>query len=128
MSAGVTQPGSTYVQGPMGTLEDFRLHRVPKWAVYIAIVGVIASWVPLAMIFRARYDTNPLPRIQIMQDMGNQPKFRPQDENLLFADGRAMRPMIPGTVARGQLAADDHFTFGYKMGTVDGKPAPQFLG
>ena len=37
MSAGVTQPDSGYVQGPLGALEDFRLRRLPKWALYIAI-------------------------------------------------------------------------------------------
>ena len=40
-----------------------------------------------------------------MQDMGIQPKFREQKTNPLFADDRAMRPTIPGTV-RSRIAGD----------------------
>ncbi|MCS7034090.1 MAG: cytochrome c [Phycisphaerae bacterium] len=127
MSAGATQPESRYVQGPGGLLEDFRLHRFPKWAFYVAVVGVIASWVPLALIFRARFATTDSPRIHIFQDMDNQPRFRPQARNTLFADGRAMRPAIPGTVARGRLNEDDHFTFGYRMVSLEGKRVPEFF-
>ena len=40
---------------------------------------------------RAGFDLTE-PRIQIMQDMGIQPKFREQETNPLFEDDRAMRP------------------------------------
>ena len=53
------------------------------------------------------------PRIQLMQDMGIQPKFREQEINTLFADDRAMRPKIPGTVARGSLEEDDNYYHGF---------------
>lgn len=109
-------PGdAAYLRGPAGVLEDFRLRKPPRWMIYLAVVAVVASWIPLAVIFRGRYSTSTLPRIHIFQDMDNMIRYRPQDENPIFADGRAMRPKIAGTVARGQLQADDHYYLGYRM-------------
>jgi len=45
-------------------------------------------------------------------DMRNQPKYKPLDESAFFPDGRAARPQIAGTVARGQLRIDDHLYTG----------------
>ena len=41
--------------------------------------------------------------------MGKQPKYPPQAANPVFADGRAMRPPVEHTVARGELAADERY-------------------
>jgi len=41
------------------------------------------------------------------QDMGDQPKYRPQAPSDFFADGRSGRPLIEHTVARGSIADDD---------------------
>lgn len=46
------------------------------------------------------------------QDMHDQPKYQPLEVNEFFADGRASRPLVEGTVARGQLKLDDHFYTG----------------
>lgn len=40
------------------------------------------------------------------QDMHDQPRYEPLEASVLFADGRSSRPLIEGTVARGQLRAD----------------------
>jgi mono/diheme cytochrome c family protein len=80
---------------------------MPRWLQYVVVVLVVLSWVPLVMIIRARHTTSTKPRIHIIQDMDNQPRFGAQDRNRLFADRRAMRPPVPGTVARGELRADD---------------------
>jgi len=128
MAAGADQPEFGYIRGPVRVLEDFRLRKLPRWFVYMAIVGAVLSWLPLALIFRARYSTNTQPRIHFFQDMDAQPKFRPQDDNKLFADNRAMRPLVDGAVARGQLNADDHFSLGYSLTAgADGKQTPQFF-
>jgi mono/diheme cytochrome c family protein len=37
------------------------------------------------------------------QDMHDQPKYKPYRQSEFFTDGRAMRPFVPGTVARGTL-------------------------
>ncbi len=40
------------------------------------------------------------------QDMHDQPRAKPLARSEFFADGRASRPLVPGTVARGQLRED----------------------
>jgi len=47
--------------------------------------------------------------IHINPNMDIQEKFDPQEANAFFADGRAMRPPVPGTVARGFLREDTRF-------------------
>jgi mono/diheme cytochrome c family protein len=84
-----------------------RLPRPPFWMIALALVMVVVTWLPLAIIARARVSLSSEPRIQIMQDMGIQPKFREQEINTLFEDDRAMRPHIPGTVARGSLEPEE---------------------
>jgi hypothetical protein len=37
------------------------------------------------------------------QDMHDQPKYRPLRPSAFFADGRSSRPVVEGTVARGEL-------------------------
>src|SRR4028118_58511 len=39
--------------------------------------------------------------IEIFPDMDHQPKFQPQHRSDFFADGRAARPTVPGTVPLG---------------------------
>lgn len=46
------------------------------------------------------------------QDMHDQPRYDPNEASRFFADGRTARPIPPGTVARGQLGADRHYTTG----------------
>ncbi|MEX2045372.1 MAG: cytochrome c [Opitutus sp.] len=41
-----------------------------------------------------------------------QPRLRPQGSSRFFADGRADRPPVAHTVARGMLRDDDHLHFG----------------
>jgi hypothetical protein len=40
------------------------------------------------------------------QDMHDQPKYIPLRESTFFTDARSARPVIAGTVARGQLRDD----------------------
>ena len=47
------------------------------------------------------------------QDMHDQPRFEPFEKNTFFADGRSVRPHVPGTVARGQLNEDRHLHTGW---------------
>lgn len=86
--------------------------NVPRWIWYIALVLVALSWIPLVLIARARVTTTPTPRIHLIQDMDNQPKFKPQQANPMFADTRAMRPPVPGTVARGTVVGDPRLDTG----------------
>jgi hypothetical protein len=90
--------------------------KIPRWVVYALVVLVVLSWVPLVLIVRARYVESEQPRIHIIQDMDNQPKYKAQQRNALFADRRAMRPEISGTVARGDLDPEDALHRGMENG------------
>lgn len=46
------------------------------------------------------------------QDMHDQPRFEPLEASAFFADGRASRPRVPGTVARGEREHDAHLLEG----------------
>ena len=87
----------------------------PRWLIFLGIIVVVASWLPLVMVGAARSNTTTKPRIHLVQDMDRQPKYKTQRANSLFADGRTMRPRIEGTVARGELNEDDFFHRGYQI-------------
>jgi mono/diheme cytochrome c family protein len=46
------------------------------------------------------------------QDMHDQPKYKPFRQSEFFADGQAMRPFVPGTVAQGTLREDEAYFAG----------------
>jgi mono/diheme cytochrome c family protein len=46
------------------------------------------------------------------QDMVIQAKLKPYQESAFFADGQGARPLVAGTVARGQLRADPVYNTG----------------
>ena len=101
----------------------FRRWRTPIWLQLAAVAAVVASWLPIAYAIQMRTDmSKPQPRIHMIQDMDNQPKYKPQDDSVLFNDGRAQRPRVPGTVAWGELFADGPFFNGYNE-TVGGNGA-----
>jgi len=56
-------------------------------------------------------------------DMQNQPYKRPLAESDFFADKRSARPLVEGTVARGNERADTYFYTG-KIGKDDGNYMP----
>ncbi len=55
------------------------------------------------------------------QDMHDQPKLKPYARTDFYADQRASRAPLPGTVARGQLREDSHLY----TGKLDGKLAQE---
>ncbi len=97
---------------------------IPKPIIYAVLTLVILAMIPPALIARDRAVPNARRRIHLVQDMDNQHKFRAQHESPsimrgtekihLFKDHRAMRPVVPGTIARGELRADDHYERGVK--------------
>jgi len=82
---------------------------MPSWTVKLLLVLGLVSLIPLMLIARARVSTSKRPRIHLIHDMDHQDKYRAQSDNPLFADGRAMRPPPPGTVAQGEERLDDHY-------------------
>lgn len=104
-----------------------RLSRPPFIFIAVGLVAVVASWVPLVLFARGRVERSQSPRISLVQDMGSQPKYREQQSSEVFADGRADRPHVPGTVARGDVQEDDHYYRGYTLSTANGKTTATFL-
>ncbi len=52
------------------------------------------------------------PPVHINQNMDVMERYDPQAASPFFADGRTMRPPVPGTVARGMLKDDTRFHLG----------------
>lgn len=59
------------------------------------------------------------------QQMADQPRYKPLAKSTFFGDDRSARPLEPGTVARGQLKADERFYTGKSGGVlVSSLPVP----
>ena len=56
------------------------------------------------------------------QDMHDAPSYDPLQATDFFANGAASRPLVPNTVARGQLRADEHLY----TGKINGQVANEF--
>jgi mono/diheme cytochrome c family protein len=52
------------------------------------------------------------------QEMASQPSYRPLKPSAFFADGRSARPLIEGTVARGELRSDRAYYTGRASGVA----------
>jgi len=88
------------------------VNGLPRWIIYSIIVLVTLSWIPLALALRARTVRSAKPPLHVVSDMDNQPSYRTQKRNMMFADRRSMRPQVVGTIARGQLVTDNSLAFG----------------
>ena len=58
------------------------------------------------------------------QQMAEQPSYRPFKPSGFFADGQSARPLVPGTVERGELRLDRHFFTGLRGPDEGGAPLP----
>ena len=54
-------------------------------------------------------------------DMHEQPKYLPYQPTTFFDDGRSERPVVPGTVARGQLRLDELLYTGKENGVLSNR-------
>jgi len=89
---------------------------VPKWIFAFIVASTAFALIPFAIAAKARNSYSSQPHIHIFPDMDFQPKYKPDTASDLFADGRANRGQIGGTVARGSLNADDLFYRGLEDG------------
>lgn len=81
----------------------------PKPLVYGGAIVTALALIPLCFVLRAYSFRSPEPRIHVVHNMDNQTRFKAQQTNYMFADGRAMRPEIEGTVAEGWAQLDSHY-------------------
>ncbi|HKE17278.1 MAG TPA: quinol:electron acceptor oxidoreductase subunit ActD [Kofleriaceae bacterium] len=96
--------------------------NVPRPLLGFILLTTVLALVPFAFIAKYRTTHSDKPHFYIVGDMDFQQKRRPQSESDVFADSRADRVGVAGTVARGELKEDDHF---YR-GLVDGEWATTF--
>ena len=74
--------------------------RTPAPLMMAGVVAGVALLIPPLMISSVRMTTSDKPRLHTFFDMDFQPKLKSQTTSDLFADRRAMRPRVPGTVPR----------------------------
>lgn len=111
-------------------LPDFRLflpRRLPVLIPAVAVLLLVLAFVPVGLILRHRATYHKQPRIHLFQDMDNQPKLRAQSATPVFADGRAMRPRVAGTVSRNGLHSDE-LARGFTINALPGGDATQGEG
>ncbi len=118
--AALRQAGATEVE----TLTESTTQQpLPRFlGMSLVVVGSLAVLPPL-IIAGARSTTSEKPRLHNVFNMDFQPKFKSQTTSQLFADGRAMRPRIPGTVPRGSLPTNPEYEFGYVEPAAAAEPA-----
>lgn len=85
---------------------------------HIALVVLVAA----TLLGGCRGTVSHDPPVHPVLNMDFQQRFEAQEANSFFADGRAMRPPVPGTVARGHLDEDTRFYYGKE---ADGSFVPK---
>jgi len=88
----------------------------PRVLIFTGALLALLLLLPPFVIARIRSTPSQGRPIHIFWDMDYQPKFKAQSENTLFADRRAARPEIPGTVAIGEANLDVHLHNGVAGG------------
>lgn len=86
----------------MTTMQSQSFHAIGRSAcVALALAGVLAG---LAGLSGCREDRSSSRPRQILPDMDDSPKWKPQTASQFFADGRAMRQPVANTVPFGSVA------------------------
>ena len=110
--------GDTETDYVQTVVDDDSSDKVPK--PFFVIWGLVASLsvVPLLIVLKMRVSHSSQPRFHVFYDMDFSPAKDAQQYSTLFRDGRAMRPDVPGTVARGEMQADLDFMTGIDMNAL----------
>jgi len=84
----------------------------PDWLILAGLIAFCLLLLPPVWVYRATVSKSAKPRIHLVPDMDNQARYKSQQGNPAFADGRAMRLPVEGTLARQDewaLGTDPHF-------------------
>ena len=101
------------------------LRKVPRAILGFILLTAVLSLVPFAFIAKYRHSHSPDPHFHIIPDMDFQAYRGPQTTSPVFADERASRMPVAGTVARGELKDDDLFYKGLDNGEWAKRFPPQ---
>jgi mono/diheme cytochrome c family protein len=116
--AGAIEIEDVYLEG------DPARKNMPKWITAFIVASTAFALIPFAIAAKARNSFSSEPHVHIFGDMDFQPKFKSDTAADLFGDGRANRGELAGTVARGNLKADELFYQGLENGAwTTGFPA-----
>ncbi|MGL4513800.1 MAG: quinol:electron acceptor oxidoreductase subunit ActD [Lacipirellulaceae bacterium] len=98
---------------------------VPGYLNLAAACVVSLACIPPLWLWASSSTTSSLPRISFFKDMETQAKYKPQSQSALFADNRASRPPIEGTIARGSMKDNVKRYYGVTdAGELAGSPSP----
>ncbi len=123
--------GVTKLLGDLGgahihdVYDDDSSVAVPKPLFVIMASVIFLSLIPLLLVARMRVTTSDSPRFHIFFDMDFSPAKGAQSASSLFADARAMRVDVPGTVAVGQLDEELDFYTGIDMDALARQDKPR---
>ncbi|MEL6895366.1 MAG: quinol:electron acceptor oxidoreductase subunit ActD, partial [Planctomycetota bacterium] len=90
--------------------DDETSTELPKFLFPILGVVAVSGLIPVMLVLQMRFSTSGKPRFHIFHDMDYSPAKDAQQGTTVFADARAMRPDVLGTVARGQMVDMDFNT------------------
>lgn len=107
--------GDTETDYVQTVVDDDSSDKVPKpfFMMWGLVVGL--SIIPLLVVLKMRVSHSSQPRFHVFYDMDFSPAKDAQQYSTLFRDGRAMRPDVPGTVARGEEQANLNYMTGIDM-------------
>ncbi|MFG0316141.1 MAG: quinol:electron acceptor oxidoreductase subunit ActD [Planctomycetota bacterium JB042] len=83
----------------------------PRALIFGGIAAAALTFIPLAVVAKARFSKSNEPPLHVVWDMDWQLKKQEQDASVFFADGRASRPQVAGTVARGDYIPPEQMSF-----------------
>jgi mono/diheme cytochrome c family protein len=75
-----------------------------KITIGLVLLMMTIGLLPFALIARSRAVHSPNAAVHLVFDMDHQPRYDPQAASPVFADGRAMRPHVEGTIAQEDLS------------------------
>ncbi len=105
--------------------EDDSSKTIPKFLLVGIAVLIAFSLIPALLVARMRVTKSTSPRFHIFPDMDFSPAKDMQQTSTLFADGRAMRPDVPGTVNRGEMDWNLDYHTGIDLEKLSQSDAPR---
>jgi mono/diheme cytochrome c family protein len=105
--------------------EDTSSDKIPRPFWIGLIVLAMFATVPPLVLSRMLVTKSTSPRFHVFYDMDFSPAKGAQQTTTLFADGRASRPDVPGTVAVGQYDEELDFYTGIDMDELTRLDAPR---
>ncbi|MCM2370855.1 quinol:electron acceptor oxidoreductase subunit ActD [Aporhodopirellula aestuarii] len=130
------EAGAKVLLGDLGgefvepVVEDDSPKKIPSFLLIGLALVIAFSMIPALLVARMRVTKSSSPRFHVFPDMDFSPAKDAQQISTLFADGRAMRPDVPGTVNRGELDWDVDFQTGIdmeKLAQIDAPRARQLV-